>query len=54
VIGGFVTEINVTSPTGVRELQAQFGVDAADLLLQAIDKRLAAAAAARPQVKQAT
>jgi glutathione synthase len=48
VIGGFVTEINVTSPTGVRELQAQFGVDAADLLLQAIDKRLAAAAAARP------
>ena len=30
VIGGFVTEINVTSPTGVRELQQQFGVDAAD------------------------
>jgi glutathione synthase len=41
VIGGFVTEINVTSPTGVRELQAQFGIDAADLLLQAIDRRLA-------------
>jgi glutathione synthase len=54
VIGGFVTEINVTSPTGVRELHAQFGVDAADLLLQAIDKRFAAAAAARPQVKRAT
>ena len=51
VIGGFVTEINVTSPTGVRELHAQFGVDAADLLLQAVDKRVSAAAAARPQVK---
>ncbi len=33
VIGGFVTEINVTSPTGARELQQQFGVDAADLLI---------------------
>jgi glutathione synthase len=41
VIGGFVTEINVTSPTGVRELHRQFGVDAADLLMQAIDRRLA-------------
>jgi glutathione synthase len=40
VIGGFVTEINVTSPTGARELQQQFGVDAADLLIQAIDRRL--------------
>ena len=42
VIGGFVTEINVTSPTGVRELHKQFGIDAAELLMQAIDKRLAA------------
>ena len=42
VIGGFVTEINVTSPTGVRELHSQFGIDAADLLLRAIDARLAA------------
>jgi len=48
VIGGFVTEINVTSPTGVRELQAQFGVDAADLLLQSIDRRLAQ----RPRARQ--
>jgi glutathione synthase len=40
VIGGFVTEINVTSPTGARELQQQFGVDAADLLMQAIARRL--------------
>jgi glutathione synthase len=47
VIGGYVTEINVTSPTGVRELQDQAGVDAAELLLQAIDRRLAGRQAAR-------
>jgi glutathione synthase len=47
VIGGFVTEINVTSPTGVRELQQQFGVDAADLLVQAIDRRLKQGRSAR-------
>src|SRR5258705_54904 len=41
-IGGYVTEINVTSPTGVRELKKQLGVDAAGLLLQAITRRLAA------------
>ena len=40
VIGGFVTEINVTSPTGVRELQRQFGIDAAALLMDAIEQRL--------------
>ena len=27
VIGGYVTEINVTSPTGVRELERQFDLD---------------------------
>jgi glutathione synthase len=40
VIGGFVTEINVTSPTGVRELDKQFHVDIAGLLMDAIQKRL--------------
>jgi glutathione synthase len=44
VIGGFVTEINVTSPTGVREIDRQFGTDIAGLLMDAIAKRLAAAA----------
>jgi glutathione synthase len=39
VIGGFVTEINVTSPTGVRELGRQFGIDVADLLLDAVARR---------------
>jgi len=39
VIGGFVTEINVTSPTGVREIDRQFGTDVAGLLLDAIARR---------------
>jgi glutathione synthase len=42
VIGGCVTEINVTSPTGVREIDKQFGTDIAALLIDAIDRRLAA------------
>lgn len=42
VIGGFVTEINVTSPTGVRELDRQFGTQIAGLLMDAIARRLAA------------
>jgi glutathione synthase len=40
VIGGFVTEINVTSPTGIRELDRQFGIDIATLLIAAIQRRL--------------
>jgi glutathione synthase len=43
VIGGFVTEINVTSPTGIRELDKQFGIDIGGLLLDAIVRRLDAA-----------
>jgi glutathione synthase len=42
VIGGYVTEINVTSPTGVRELDKQFGTQIAGLLMEAIQKRLKA------------
>jgi glutathione synthase len=42
VIGGYVTEINVTSPTGVRELDKQFGTQIAGLLMDAIEKRIAA------------
>jgi glutathione synthase len=40
VIGGFVTEINVTSPTGIRELDKQFHIDVAGMLIDAIAKRL--------------
>jgi glutathione synthase len=39
VIGGFVTEINVTSPTGVRELDRQFGLDIAGMLMDVIARR---------------
>jgi len=40
VIGGFVTEINVTSPTGIRELDKQFQINIGELLMQAIERRL--------------
>jgi glutathione synthase len=42
VIGGFVTEINVTSPTGIRELDKQFDIRTGDLVIAAIERRLAA------------
>jgi len=40
VIGGYVTEINVTSPTGVRELDRQFKLDIGRMLMEAIERRL--------------
>src|SRR5580658_5870798 len=45
VIGGFVTEINVTSPTGIRELDKQFGINIGDLFIQAVERHLGARAA---------
>jgi glutathione synthase len=42
VIGDYLTEINVTSPTCVRELEGQFGVAIADRLMDAIAARLPA------------
>jgi glutathione synthase len=36
VIGDYVTEINVTSPTGIRELNKKHGVDIGALLVKAI------------------
>ena len=41
VIGDYVTEINVTSPTGIRELDKQFKLDIGALLMDAIARRLA-------------
>ena len=41
VIGGFVTEINVTSPTGVREIEKMHGHDIGGLLIDSIQARLA-------------
>jgi glutathione synthase len=43
VIGDYVTEINVTSPTGIRELDRQFDLDIGALLVEAIARRLPAA-----------
>lgn len=42
VIGGFVTEINVTSPTGIRELDRQFDTRIGERLVDAIVRRLPA------------
>jgi glutathione synthase len=47
VIGDYLTEINVTSPTGIRELQKLGGLDVAGTLLDALDVRLVARAATR-------
>ena len=41
VIGDYLTEINVTSPTGIRELDAAFGLNIAGTLFDAIEARLA-------------
>jgi glutathione synthase len=40
VIGDFLTEINVTSPTGIRELDRQFNIDIAAMLFDAVELRL--------------
>ncbi|HWW20667.1 MAG TPA: glutathione synthase [Steroidobacteraceae bacterium] len=40
VIGGYVTEINVTSPTGVRELDSAYGLDIGSMLIDAVARRL--------------
>ena len=42
VIGDYLTEINVTSPTGIRELDRAFDIDIAGLLMEAIEARLPA------------
>jgi glutathione synthase len=43
VIGDYVTEINVTSPTGIRELNKMHHIDIGGLLVDAISKELDAA-----------
>lgn len=40
VIGDYLTEVNVTSPTCVRELNAAFDIDIGAELMQAIERRL--------------
>ncbi|MBS0213846.1 MAG: glutathione synthase [Proteobacteria bacterium] len=45
VIGDWLTEVNVTSPTCIRELDKQFGLNIAGLLFDAIERRVAQARA---------
>jgi glutathione synthase len=40
IIGDYLTEINVTSPTCIRELDAQFGLDIAGDLMDTVSARL--------------
>lgn len=42
VIGDYLTEVNVTSPTCVQELDKQFGINISALLMDHIEQRLAA------------
>jgi len=41
VIGDYLTEVNVTSPTGIRELDTQFDLNIAGQLFDAIESELA-------------
>jgi len=41
VIGDYITEINVTSPTCIRELDKQFEINISAMLLDEVEKRLA-------------
>ena len=41
VIDGLLSEVNVTSPTGIRELDTQFDLNIAGLLFDAIESELA-------------
>jgi glutathione synthase len=40
VIGDYMTEINVTSPTGIRELDREFDLNIASLMFDAIEKKI--------------
>jgi len=40
VIGDYMTEVNVTSPTGIRELDRQFDLNIAGLMFDAIEKKV--------------
>lgn len=42
VIGGYITEINVTSPTCIREIDARFNLGIATRLMLVIERKLAA------------
>jgi glutathione synthase len=43
VIGDYLTEINVTSPTGMREIYEQTGFNVAAMMIDAVERRVKAA-----------
>ncbi len=43
VIGDYLTEINVTSPTGMQEIAAQSGCDVAAMVVHALERRVGSA-----------
>jgi glutathione synthase len=43
VIGDYLTEINVTSPTGMREIMDQTGFDVAGMMIDAVEKAVISA-----------
>jgi glutathione synthase len=47
VIGDYLTEVNITSPTCIRELDAQFGLDIAGDLIERIGEKLGALSCGR-------
>ena len=40
VIGDYLTEVNVTSPTGFREIQDQTGFDVAGMFMDSLEAKL--------------
>ena len=40
VIGDYLTEVNVTSPTGFREIQDQTGFDVSGMFLDSLQQRI--------------
>ena len=40
VIGDYLTEVNVTSPTGFREIQDQTGFDVSSMFLDALEREV--------------
>ena len=44
VIGDYLTEVNVTCPTCIRELDAQFSLDIAGMLMEKVAAKLQAGA----------
>jgi glutathione synthase len=48
VIGDYLTEVNVTSPTCFQEIRQQTGFNVAGMMLDALERALAGAEVARP------